>query len=70
MMPTEPKFDIVYHVHGISLQNHYCDECYGSCGCGGGLTWEQARDAIVQYHAARIDQWQEMTLAKWSKQDE
>lgn len=70
-MSETSRFDISYREHGPTVDYHFCREWDDDGGCYGtredhGFSFEEAKQAMIEWHRSEADRWAKMTLKEWS----
>ncbi len=63
---TEQRYDVLMTQHGLAVEEHFCREygCYGT-DPDHGVSWDDAKDEMVGYHASLAEKWAGMTEQEW-----
>lgn len=64
------RFDVVHDQHGCHIDHHFCRQWDGDVGCYGtnpehGMSFEQARDHVREWHRQQAEIWSKLTLKEW-----
>lgn len=65
-MDTKQRFDVAYHEHHATIQEHFCREWDETGGCYGtnpnhGFTYDEACDEVASWYEAQAKHWRDRT---------